>query len=186
MTENNNKLINWRWIAVLTILPVLIGVLYIAGVEIYENYRYDNGYFSAEYAELYDTPGAVARSLEAALQSADTNLIAELNGMRANSRPLESNPNLILTILLEVKSDYYHYLYFDMDTFKRYPHYIKEVDNRWVHVPGDIYYFYDSGEWMTVYTPIAIIYWVLVYAVFLGLLFYRLTGRARARIIDQT
>lgn len=186
MTEMENKLINWKWFVILIILPVLIGVLFIAGMEFYRNYRYDLGYFTAEYAERYNNPGSVARSLEVALQVADTNLIAELNGMRARPKPLEPNPSLILTILIEVKEDYFHYLYFDMATFRRHPHFIKEVDNRWVHVPGDVYYYYDSGEWMKFYSPLAITYWVLVCAVSLGILFFRLTKRARVRMMDVT
>jgi hypothetical protein len=185
MLDKNKELINWRLLIVLLSLPVLIGALFIAGMELYKNYRYDIEYFSTEYAERYNTPGSVARALEVAMQAADTNLIAELNGIRARPKAFEPNPSLILTILIEVKEEYFHYLYFDMATFRRYPRYIKEVDNRWVHVPGDAYYYYDSGEWMKVYSPIAITYWILVCAIFLGILFFRMTRRARIRMMDS-
>ena len=52
--------------AILVLTPVLLAGLYILAVQVYGLFRYDQSYFSAEYQDVYYSPGTVAIDLEQA------------------------------------------------------------------------------------------------------------------------
>lgn len=170
---------HWYWIAGLALVPLIVAGLYAAIVAVQSQSRYDETYFTPEYQELYDAPGLVAQKWEQALKTSDPTLVTELTGLRRESR-IEPNPNIILTILLEADdAGYFHYLYFDVKTYERSTYYIKEVDNRWVVVPTDFYFYWDSGRWLGVFTPVAIVWWLISIVASAGILLSRAGARLR-------
>lgn len=68
----------------------------------------------------------MARALERVLHTDDRELLVELQGLRRPAA-LETSPNLILVMLWEHNDRYISYLYFDMQTYERYMHYVEQV-----------------------------------------------------------
>ena len=170
--------LNLRLVLAATLLPLVLAGLFVLGVKALDLTRYDPAYFTAEYAEQYDTPGAVARALEGALQTDDRELLAELQGLRRTAA-FEANPKIIFIMLWERDDRYFTYMYLDMQTLRRHPHYVEKVKGRWVVTPPDAYYYLHSGRWLVVFTPLAIVWWLLEIVVILGVLVYRLSARLR-------
>lgn len=180
MTTSETRHRYGRWLVALALLPLLAAGLYIASVTVQGWFRYDKAYFTPEFQERYHTPGVVAWELQQALQKGDAPLYAQLTGLRSAPRTLEPNPNIILTILLEVdERDYFHYLYFNVRTYRRTVHHIKEVNGRWVVVPEDAYFYFDSGRWFGVFLPVAIVWWLLLVVGSGGLVLFRTAARVR-------
>ena len=167
-------------ILVVALVPLIIAGIYILGVQIHGLYRFDQAYFAPEFQETYHSPGMVAVALERALQAGDTQLYAELTGLNSEIGEMIPRPNLHFSILVEVdEREYFHYLYFDFDTFLRDTHYVKEVNGRWVAVPQDAYYYFDSGQWLKVFGPVAASWWVLLLAIAIMKLLSRAGSRTR-------
>ncbi len=161
-------------------VPLIIAGIYILGVQIHGLFRFDQAYFAPEYQETYHSPGMVAIALERALQTGDTQLYAELTGLKREIGEITPRPALHFSILVEVdKRDYFHYLYFDFDTFLRDTHYVKEVNGRWVAVPQDAYFYFDSGQWLKVFGPVSASWWVLFLAIAIMKMLSRLGSRTR-------
>ena len=150
--------LNLRRVLAATLLPLVLAGLFVLGVKALGLVRYDPAYFTAEYAEQYDTPGAVARALEGALQSGDRELLAELQGLRRPAA-FETNPKIIFIMLWERDDRYFTYMYLDMQTLRPHPHYVEKVKGRWVVSPADAHYYLHSGRWLVVFTPLAIVWW---------------------------
>ncbi len=68
----------------------------------------------------------MARALERVLHTDDRELLVELQGLRRPAA-LETSPNLIFVMLWEHNDRYISYLYFDMQTYERYMHYVEQV-----------------------------------------------------------
>ncbi|MBC8509385.1 MAG: hypothetical protein H8D34_31430 [Chloroflexi bacterium] len=169
-----------RIIAVV-LVPLIIAGIYILGVQIHSLFRFDQAYFAPEYQETYFSPGMVAIALEQALQNGDTQLYAELTGLKRETGEMTPKPDLHFSILVEVdERDYFHYMYFDFDTFLRDTHYVKEVNGRWVAVPQDAYFYLDSGQWLKVFGPVAASWWVLLLAIAIMKMLSRMGSRTRA------
>lgn len=167
----------------LALAPLLIAAIYVLAVNIHSLYRYDQVYFNAEYRETYDSPGTIARALEYALRNGDRQLHAELTGLRSKARAFPPKPSIVLSILIDVDDrDYFHYLYFDINTYLRETHYIKEVHGRWVATPQDAYFYFDSGQWMEVFAPLAAIWWAVLIVVGLAIYMSRVAARTRASL----
>ncbi|MFQ5593689.1 MAG: hypothetical protein ACE5HA_06035 [Anaerolineae bacterium] len=174
---------HWYWIAGLAIVPLFIAGLFAATVTTQSWFRYDETYFAPDYQELYHSPGAVARQWEQALRSGDSTLVAELTGLGHVPR-IEPNPNIILTILLEMDdAGYFHYLYFDIQTYKRSTFYIKEIKNRWVVVPADAFFYWDSGRWQGVFAPLAAVWWLVLIVAGAGISLSRVSAQAREAML---
>lgn len=175
--------VNFRWPLTAALLPLLLAGLFVLVVEAQGLVRYDPTYFTATYAERYDTPGAVVRALERALQTDDQALLAELQGLRRPAS-FETGSSMIFVMLWERSDRYISYLYLDMQTYERYVHYVEQRGDRWVVAPPDAYYYLHSGRWLTVFTPVALVWWLLEMVVILMMLVFRLSARLRARLIS--
>ena len=175
------RYVNLRWVLAAALLPLVLAGLFVLVVQVQGLRRYDPVYFSEVYAERYDTPGAVARALEGALQTNDRALLAELQGLRWLAA-FKTSPKLIFVMLWERGDRYISYLYFEMDTYKRHMHYVEQVGERWVVSPPDAYYYLHSGRWLVVFSPLAIVWWLLEIVVTLAVLVYRLSARLRAQM----
>jgi hypothetical protein len=173
--------VNLRWALAAALLPLVLAGLFVLVVQVQGLRRYDPAYFSGTYAERYDTPGAVARALEGALQTNDRALLAELQGLRRLAA-FKTSPKLIFVMLWEHGDRYISYLYFEMDTYKRHVHYVEQVGERWIVSPPDAYYYLHSGRWLVVFTPLAIVWWLLEIVVTLAVLVYRLSARLRVQM----
>jgi len=178
--------VNLRWVLAAALLPLVLVGLFMLVVQVQSVSRYDPAYFSEVYAERYDTPGAVARALEGALQTDDRELLAELQGLRRLAA-FKTSPKLIFVTLVryttwERGDRYMSYLYLEMDTYRRHMHYIEQVGERWVVSPPDAHYYLHSGRWLGVFTPLAIVWWLLEIVVTLAVLVHRLSARLRAQM----
>lgn len=178
--KKNTRILIWG--IVLAFLPIIGAAGYGLYVQIHETFRYDEQYFSAEYQERYDAPGAVARDLEIALQKGNTQLMHELQGLRKSPPPFEPQPNTRFSILFDVdEAGYFHYLFFNFDTLRRSIFFIHEVDNRWVMSPADAHYYWKSGEWLVVYAPPTLTWWIILSLVTVGYGMYRMTAQYRQK-----
>lgn len=165
MNESENKVNSSRYFRTLILIlaPLIIACLYIIGVQIHSLSRYDQAFFTPEYQDRYHSPGTVAQAMEIALREGDMLLYAELTGLNRNHRSQEPLPSLALSDTLNADQDgYFRFLYFELDTMRRNTQYVKEVDGRWVAVPQDAYFYFDSGKWTNVFMPLAIGWWVLL------------------------
>jgi hypothetical protein len=172
--------LNWFTFLGLAILPLLVAGLFILYVVVQIPFQYDKSYFTPQYYEMYNTPSTVAVALEEQLRTGDARLYSELTGLRRKARTPQANPNMALTIVLEVdEHGYYHYLYFDVKTYRRAVHYIKEVRDRWVVVPEDAIFAYQSGRWLLTFGPLVAIWWAIVIFLGLGGVIYTRSARLR-------
>ena len=167
----------------LALLPLLLAGLFILYVVVQIPFRYDMSYFTPQYQEIYSAPGNVAVALEEVLQTGDSLLYSELTGLRLKARAPQANPNMALTIVLDVDElGYFHYLYFDVKTYRRAVYYIKEVNDRWVVVPEDAIFSFNSGRWLVTFTPLAAIWWAILIFSGLGVLTFNWSARYREEI----
>lgn len=173
-----------RWFLFVALLPlVVLGILDLSA-RVYGLVRYDPVYFAGEYLERYGTPGEAARALEGALQSDDQALLAELQGLRWPAS-FKTAPSMIFVMLWERTERYMTYLYFDMDTYERQPHYFEEVDGRWVVAPADLLYYLQSGRWKETFLPLAIVWWLLGGLVLVLLWLSRASQSFRSRLYGE-
>jgi hypothetical protein len=163
-------------IAAVTFLPLVLLGLYVLSMQIHGLVRYDPAYFTAPYLERYQTSGSVARALEKALQTGDQVLLAELQARRRPAA-FAANPNLSFIMLSEYTERYLTYLYVDMSNYERYPHYIEQVNGRWVVSAPDPYFYMNSGRWQAVFLPLALAWWALEGVVLLAAWLFRLLRR---------
>jgi hypothetical protein len=118
------------------------------------------------------------------LRTGDEAMLAELQGLRWPAK-FEPSPDMIFVMLWERTDRYITYLYFDMQTYERHPHYFEEVDGRWVVAPTDVAYYIHSGQWQRVFWPLAIVWWLLG-AVAIGMVWlFRASAGARARLYGE-
>jgi hypothetical protein len=151
---------HWLRFAGAALFPLCAAGIFILIANLQAWFRYDMQYFAPEYQSTYEAPGAVASALESVIRTDDQALYKELTALRFRPRPIEPNPNMRLTVLLQVdEAGYFQYLYFDVKTYRRSTYHIKQVMDRWIVVPQDVYFYWDSGRWVTVFAPLALIWW---------------------------
>ncbi|MGD2176237.1 MAG: hypothetical protein PVG71_00285 [Anaerolineae bacterium] len=172
------KYLDLRWVLLAALVPLISAALFVLGVEASGLARYDPVYFVEPYLSRYDSPGAVARALEGALQEDDRQLLGELHGL---CRPVafEANPHIILIMLWEQGDRYFTYMYQDIQTLERYPHYVEKVEERWVVTPADAYYYLHSRHWLKVAAPLATVWWLVEVVIVLAVLVFRVSARLR-------
>ena len=147
-----------RSLLVVGLMPFVLLGLVVSVAKVYGLVRYDPVYFTETYTAQYDTPGALAKALESALQSNDPSLLAELQGLRWPAK-FETSPTITWVQLWERTDRYVTYLYFDVSVYEPYPHHIEEVRDRWVVSPPDVYYFVESGAYKNVFLAFSLIWW---------------------------
>lgn len=181
MLRPNKKTLRYLYVFIgLAFVPLLLAGLFILFAAVQLPFRYDMSYFTSEYQERYDAPGDVALTLEDVLHTGDATVFSELTGLRLKARVPEANPNMALTIVLDVDElGYFHYLYYDVRTYERAVYYIREINNRWVLVPEDAVFALHTGRWLLTFAPLAAIWWAILLCVGLGLLIFRLSARFR-------
>ncbi|MBN1955467.1 MAG: hypothetical protein JW900_10510 [Anaerolineae bacterium] len=176
-----NKLrryINPWWLLLATLLPLLVLGSLVVGVKIQDLFRYDAAYFTAAYVERYDAPSDVALALEQALKNDDLALLAELQGLR-QAVPFDTGPRTIFIMFWEDDGRYLSYLYLNMENYHRYIHYFELVRGRWVVAPPDVRYYLHSGRWVTVFLPLALVWWLVEMVVVLVIVVFRLSAQLR-------
>jgi hypothetical protein len=168
------------WALAVALFPIFVALLYVIIVRVEALFRYNNRFFTPSYQEIYSAPGPVAIALEQALQSGNYELYNEITALRSSPISLEAQPDVIMTIMLEADDmGYYHYIYLDMETLRRSTYYIKEQNNRYIMVPEGPYFYLDSGSWLEVFTPLALVWWLILFVYELGSFFFRLAARIR-------
>lgn len=174
------KKLHWLHFAGFASFPILATGLFVLVVIIQAQYRYDPEFFTPRYQVLYSSPSAVIEALEEAIRTNDATLYAELIGLKKKPSSIEHHPDIRFATLLEVnEAGYFQYLFFDVKTYKRASFYTKKVLNRWVVVPQDAYFYFDSGKWLVILTPLALAWWSLLIVVELAILIYRSAARFR-------
>ncbi len=173
--------VNVRQVLMVALLPLALTGLFVLLVKAQGLVRYDSAYFTATYADRYDTPGAVARALECALQTDDRALLAELQGLRRLTS-FETSPGMIFVMLWERGDRYISYLYVDTQTYERHTHYFEQVGERWVVSPPDAYYYFHSGRFLNLLLPVAIAWWLVEIVVVLMVSVFRASARLRAQL----
>lgn len=173
-----------RWVLIVALLPVeLLGLLAI-GVQAYEWVRYEPGYFTPPFLERYAAPADTARLLETALQTGDSGLAAELQGLRRPAA-LPFSPSIKFVMLEERTDRYLTYLYVDMRDYARYPQHLERVRGRWVVAADDLAYYLHSGQWRRTFFTLSIAWWA-VGGLGLGLVWIlRTSERVRAWLLRQ-
>ena len=147
-----------RSLLVVALIPfVLLGVV-VSAAKVYGLVRYDPAYFTETYASQYDSPGAVAKALESALQTNNPSLLAELQGLRWPAQ-FDTSPTIRWVQLWERTDRYITYLYFDASSLEPYPYHIEEARDRWVVSPPDVHHFVESGAFKSVFLYFSAIWW---------------------------
>ncbi len=148
-----------RSILVVGLIPFVLLGLVVSVAKLYGLVRYDPAYFGGAYTTQYDSPGAVAKALESALQGNDQSLLAELQGLRWPNK-FATSPTITWVQLWDRTDRYVTYLYFDMSLYEPYLHHIEEVRGRWVVSPPDVYCFVESGAYRNVFLIFSLVWWV--------------------------
>ena len=173
-----------RWIVGVLLVPFVLLGLVVLAIDIYGLVRYEPAYFAEAYLERYGTPESVVRALEVALQTDDPLLLEELQGLRWPVQ-FRTSPNMVFAMLLERTDRYTAYLYFDMQTYERYPHHLEQVEGRWVVSPPDLYYYMNSGQWQSVFLPLSITWWISGLAIVIVVWVSRVFERSRAQLYGE-
>lgn len=146
-------------ILVVGLTPFILLGMVVSLAKAYGLVRYDPAYFTEPYLVEYNTPGAVAKALESALQTDDQVLLAELQGLRFPGR-FDTSPTITWVQQWARTERYITYLYFDVSAYKPYLHQIEEKRGRWVVSPPDVYYFVESGEYKRVFLTFSLTWWL--------------------------
>ncbi len=181
------RLINWlkagkgRLAALIfvtaAILPLLVagGFLAVASLQAAPALRYDPAYFAEPYLSRYDSPRAVLEVLEQQVfKTGDLALTAEIQGLR-RAYPLPHNARLFGGVAWQFDDPFLAYLFWDYQTYERYPVYVEEVNGRWVLVPPDAVFYWRTGLWQRAWLPVALPWWM---AVLVALLMFGLSRLA--------
>ena len=137
-----------------------------------------------QYREHVKTLADTARLLETALQTGDSGLAAELQGLRRPAA-LPSSPSIKFVMLEERTDRYLTYLYVDMRDYARYPQHLERVRGRWVVAADDLAYYLHSGQWRRTFFTLSIAWWA-VGGLGLGLVWIlRTSERVRAWLLRQ-
>ncbi len=147
-----------RSLLIVGLIPLVLLGLLVSAAKVYGLVRYDPAYFTETFRTQYDTPGAVAKALESALQGNAPSLSAELQGLRWPA-VLDGSPAITWVQLWERTDRYTTYLYYDVSVNEPYPYHVEEVRGRWVVAPSDLYYFVESGSYRTPFLVFSLTWW---------------------------
>ncbi len=173
-----------RSILVVVLPPLVLLGLVVSVAEIYGLVRYDPAYFTEAYTARYSTPTEVGSALESALQNGDGARLVELQGLRWPAT-FETSPDILWVMLWERTDRYLTYLYFDMQSLKAYPHYLEEVQGRWVVSPPDLYYYVQSGKYKSTFLLLALVWWASGAMTMAAVYLLSTSERLRARLYGE-
>jgi len=148
----------FRSLLVVGLIPFVLLGLVVSVAKAYGLVRYKLPFFTEAYRNEYSTPGVVAKALESALQTNDSQALTELQGLRWPAE-FDTSPTIAWVQLWERTDRYITYLYFDVDANEPYLHYFEEVRGRWVVSPPDIYYFVESGAYKRWFLAFSLVWW---------------------------
>jgi hypothetical protein len=183
--EKPRRLINWKVVLFLMVVPFLVSGAAYAIASVQEQVRYKPEYFSEEYISRYQSLNPFLADLETAFHEGDEELMAVLRGTRSTPSFIPPNSNIQYSFLLDQQGDYGNYVFWDIETYVRYVQHIKQVNGRFVVVPDSLYYYVDSGSWLTVFTPLALYWWSFVVIVTIGIWIYRLLAVVRKQLFAR-
>ena len=179
------RFINWKLVLFLMFVPFLAtGAAFVIAF-VQGQVRYNPEYFSEETVARYQILNPFLQDLELALRDGDEELMKVLQGTRGEPAPIQPNPNIRYSFLLDRQGDYANHIFWDTVTFVRYVQHIKEVNGRYVVVPASLYYYIDSGSWPTVFTPPALYWWSFVIIITVALWIYRFLASVRRQLFDR-
>ena len=173
---------NRRAVVALFLLPLAIAAALLLYYAVARGFRYDEAFFTPEYLERYGNIGGLLDDLERALQTGDRELLAGVRGTRGKPRSFTPNPAMRFGVLLEKKGEYLNYLYYDATNYRRYHEPVRQVDGRYVVAQLDLYYFMDSGRWLEVWGPIAMLWWLVLLVATGSSWLYRTMERVRRQL----
>ncbi len=153
---------SWRWFGAVVLLPLIVIAAVFAVVQFQRSDRYDPAYFSPAHLERYDTPGEVALGYEEVMRTGDMALMQELVATRKAAQPVRPRPEMLLYDLRSQDGDYLNYIYIAEDRSTRLMRHVTFVDGRYVLAEEDLYYLFDSGDWLSVLSPLVVTWWILV------------------------
>lgn len=168
-----SKLIDWQYVLGLLFLPFFVmgAILLIAFTQ--GLVRYNPAYFTDEYRVRYEVPTDLLADLETALQSGDTALLAEVQGVYRVPNQITPLPKLRFMVFWEFSKNYSEYLFVDMSNYYHHMQHLKVVDGRYVQVPDGLYYQVSSGKWITTFGPSALLWWLVVILFTIAVWVYR-------------
>ena len=70
-------------------------------------------------------------------------------------------------------------MFFDFDTYRRSTYYIIDVRERWVLVPEDLNFYWQTGRWLDFFLPSALTWWVILIIAWGGMLLFRQAKKIR-------
>lgn len=179
---DERRSMDWPYIVGLLLLPIaIVGIFLIAGW-VDGLLRFHPDYFTPAYLKRYADPASVLTDLERALRQGDAETLKALEGTRLITRDLAPMPNVRFIILWEGDEKYMDYLFMDTHNYHRYMQHIKFFRGRYVRVPEGLYYYVDSGQWLSTFGPIAAVWWILVSLFTIGFYIYRSMERFRASL----
>jgi len=174
-----SKLIDWQYVLGLLIFPFFLLALVLLAGWVMGKIRNHPTYFTNEYVERYSIPSQLLTDLETAIRNGDSLLMAKIQGSRPSSEEIEPLPKVRFLIFWDEEGKYSDYLFMDTSNYHRYMQHIKVVNNRYVRVPEDLYYFVDSGKWVYTFGPIYAMWWLVVILFTIGVWIYRYTDSIR-------
>jgi len=173
-----------RAVFLLFLLPIAVATLLLLYYAMARGLRYDEAFFSPEYQARYNDIAGLLDDLERALRTGDQELLAAVRGTRGMPRSFAANPNVRFSVFLDKQGEYLNYLYFDTTNYRRYHEPVRQVDGRYVVAPLDLYYFMDSGRWLQVWGPLAVLWWLVLIIATGGSRFYRTMERVRRQLSE--
>lgn len=173
-----------RWFVLLglIVLPLIVAGIAVSALQASVDTRYDPDYFTAEYLDKYDTPGAAALGLVEALAAGDLQLMRELVATEKGPSEFRAIPGIEIDELRNLDGDYYNYLLFSNDRRLRRIDHVKLVNGRYVVAEEDAYYLVDSGQWTALFAPLMVTYYILL---LLGVGFVWLARRSAKRRLER-
>lgn len=181
---HERRLMDWPYIVGLLLLPVVVLVIFLLAGWIDGMLRFHPDYFTPPYLEMYAEPSSILADLEKALRQGDAETLKALEGTRRIPNYIEPMPNVRFIIFWEEKGKYLDYLFMDTRNYHRYMQHIKSFRGRYIRVPEGLYFYVDSGQWISTFGPIAAIWWLLVILFTIGFYIYRSMERFRANLFQ--
>ncbi|KAA3645026.1 MAG: hypothetical protein DWQ07_16655 [Chloroflexi bacterium] len=160
------------WIGGLALLPLLFAGIYILLVSPQERDRFDAQYFDTGFQQKYAGFADVLEAGQSLASSPEDGLYRELTGLTVPGTVPENSLNgdvRYFRLPDDEPPDYRIIRYYEHLGKRSVVHYYTEVDGRWVLVPRDAYFYYDTGLWLQTWMPLTVTWWIILSGVLLTL-----------------